>query len=625
LTLDATIPGIPDTLYNQAKVDGSYTDPNDGSVTTVDDDSDSGTMHESTNPGEPGDMGTEEDPTPIPLLGCVGNMVWNDCNGNGVMDPGEDGIEGVTIYLKDAAGMIVNVTTTDADGKYEFEYIIPGDYYLEFTAPTGWDFTFPDSGGDDTADSDVTGALGVGTTDLFYVQAGVQCEDNDFYDAGLYQCVLIGDLVWYDTNENNLYDNVENGINGLQVNLYRKNNNTGVFELYDQTHTGHKPNTPSDDGWYKFCAAPGTYYVEIGTPLNGLVLSQPDVGNDEEIDSDLDAYYGPNTSDDFTVVCGAPKCDLGAGFYLMATAGDRVWRDDNSNGKQESFEPRIAGVTVEVYDNTGTKVDEDVTDSNGDYHIDYLQEEDYYFKVLPPSGYGITDPDVGGDDSIDSDINGSNGPGTSDFYTMESGEHQPNIDIGLILGGSLPVSYLEYQGKQNGDHNLITWKTTNEVNNSHFDIERQFGASQFTKIGRLEGFGTTSSTKDYQFEDYDISKPGVYYYRLRQVDYNGNEDLSGVIAIVVKDPNRAKSVGIYPNPVLSDLNLQLSTQNHIGDISIELFDATGKLVMTEELSIHDQSEFVQHTMDVGKLSEGVYNISIKIGAETISRQFIKVR
>jgi len=623
--LDATIPVVPDTLYNQADVFGDFIHPVSMEVVTVDDPSDSGLDPEGSNPDAPGDMLSKNDPTPIPMLGCVGNFVWNDCNGNGVQDSGEEGIEGVVIHLKDITGTTIMSTITDADGLYEFEFIIPGDYYLEFEAPAGLEFTFPDDGGDDTADSDVTGFYGVGTTDLFYVAPGVQCEDNAFYDAGLYECVLIGDLVWYDNDEDNIYDNIENGINGLQVNLYRKNNMTGVFELFDITHTGHKPNTPSDDGWYKFCAAPGTYYVEIGTPLNGLVLAQPNIGNDEEIDSDLDNFYGPNTSDEFTVICGEDQCDLGAGFYLMATAGDRVWRDDNSNGKQDNWEPKVANVLVEVYDNTGTKIDDDITDSNGDYFIDYLQEEDYYFRVVPPAGYGITDPNVGGDDSIDSDITGSNGPQTSDFYTMESGEHQPNIDIGLILGGSLPVDYLEFKGRNNGDHNLIQWTTSNEVNNSHFEVERQLGTGQFIKVGRVEGAGTVSATRDYSFADFDITEPGLYYYRLRQLDYNGNADLSGVTAIVVKDPNRASGIGIYPNPVADELNLELTAGQMSGEITVQIFDTAGKLVMSEKIDAGNSADYIQHSMNMARLSEGVYNMSVQLTNETLHKQFIKVK
>ena len=398
-----------------------------------------------------------------------------------------------------------------------------------------------------------------------------------------------------------------------------------MFELFDQTFTGHKPNTPSDDGWYKFCAAPGTYYVEIGTPLNGLVLAQPNIGNDEEIDSDLDDYFGSNTSDEFTVICGGDKCDLGAGFYLMATAGDRVWRDDNANGKQDSNEPKVEGVLVEVYDNTGTKIGDDVTDNNGDYFIDYLQEEDYYFRVVPPAGYGITDPDVGNDDSIDSDITGNNGPQTSDFYTMESGEHQPNIDIGLIFGGALPVDYIEFKGRNNGDHNLIQWTTSNEVNNSHVEVERQFGSGDFDKVGRVEGAGTVSATRDYSFADFAITKPGVYYYRLRQVDFNGNADVSGVIAIVVKEPNRANGIAIYPNPVVDALNLELTSGELSGEITVNIFDAAGKLVMSEKLDAGNSADYIKHSMLINGLAEGIYNVSIQLSNETLHKQFIKVR
>ena len=614
---------IPDTLFNLATATGDYTDPNSGETTTVDDDTDSGADFESTNPDEPGDTGSPDDPTPVPLLSCIGNMVWNDCNGNGLMDAGEEGIAGVSIFLKDDTGAIVMSTITDSDGKYNFDFIFPGDYYLDFDTPLGYDFTFPDSGTDDELDSDVTGFYGAGTTNLISIQPGMQCEENDFYDAGMYQCVLIGDNVWYDADEDNIWDNIENGINGLTVNLYRKNNDTGVFELYNITQTGHKPGTPSDDGWFKFCAAPGTYYVEIGTPLNGLVLAQPDVGNDEEVDSDLDNYFGPNTSDEFTVICGQPKCDLGAGFYLMATAGDIVWRDDNANGKRESFEPRVSGVNVKAFDNTGTQISEDITDNNGHYFIDYLQEEDYFFKITPPSGFGVTQPNAGNDESVDSDVTNSNGPGTTDFYTMESGEHAPNIDMGLVEG-VLPVTYLLFAGVNEGAYNAIKWATDNEVSNSHFELERKFQDNAFVKIARIEGGGTTSARSDYRFDDYDIKEPGVYYYRLKQLDHNGNFDKSGIIAIVIKDENAVVELALFPNPVIDDLNLEIINVDQVEDIVIEIFAADGKLVKIARV-VPEQGEVVRnHNINVENLVPGVYNISIRMDNLTIQKQFIKL-
>jgi len=623
LELDATIPGIPDTLYNLASVEGTYTDPNDGSTTTVDDDSDSGTEHESTNPDAPGDLGTPDDPTPIPLLGCIGNMVWYDCNGNGLMDAGEEPLVDVLVLLKDEEGNTVMATTTDDAGKYLFEFIIPDNYYLEFIASEGFEFTFADEGNDDNIDSDVTGFFGPGTTDLTYIAPGTQCGDNDFWDAGLYECVPIGDLVWYDNDEDDIWDFTENGINGIRVNLYRQVNGGTDFELWDYDFTDHKPGTPSDDGWYKFCAPPGTYYLEIGSILNGLVAAQEDIGSDEEIDSDITNEFGPNTTDAFTVACQTEKCDLGAGFYLMATAGDFVWRDDNGNGQQENWEPRMEGVTIQAFDITGDMIAEVVTDNQGSYEIDYLQKENYYFKVIPPLGMGATVSN-NGNDSTDSDVDHSNGSNTTANYLMAPGEHIPSIDVGLLFG-VVPVEFTDFGGEHRADHNFIHWTTAMEVNNEKFELERRLDDGEFVKIATIEGAGTLQSESKYNYEDHDVDQSGVYYYRLRQMDYDGNNSTSGTIAIRVDKSTDKKSVAIYPNPAIDDVQISLTGLDESNtEITLSIFDISGRLVKTETIELTNDVSRITHDINIVDLVEGIYTVKIDDGSQIHETRLIKL-
>ena len=129
--------------------------------------------------------------------------------------------------------------------------------------------------------------------------------------------------MWFDYNENDIADDSENGINGIKVELFRLVN--GSWVLWDNTITGHQPGTPSDDGYFKFCAAPGTYHLRFVNPPDKLVSAVPNFGIDEEIDSDITGAFGAGTTDMFTIESGDEKCDIGAGFYKMGSIGDFVW------------------------------------------------------------------------------------------------------------------------------------------------------------------------------------------------------------------------------------------------------------------------------------------------------------
>ena len=550
------------------------------------------------------------------VIGWWAGVAWHDIDGDGVQDPSEPIIPGAMITLFDDMGNELASTISDEDGEYIFENLIPGDYQVQFVLPEGYEITFQDEGPDDDVDSDVTG---VGFTFLAEVMAG----DTTYANAGGYFPVPIGDLVWFDNNEDDIWDFTENGINGIKINIYRQMNGGTDFELWDFDFTGHKPGTPSDDGYYKFNAPPGTYYLEIGSILNGLVAAQENIGNVEEIDSDITNDNGPNTTDQFTVLSGDDVCDMGAGFYLMATAGDFVWRDDNGNGQQENWEPRMEGVTIQAFDVTGDMIAESVTDNQGAYEIDYLQKEDYYFKVVPPLGMSATVANSGNDNN-DSDVDHSFGFNTTTTYLMSPGDHVPSIDVGLVFG-TVPVEFTEFNGENRKTHNFIFWSTASEINNEKFELERSLDNSTFEKIADIKGAGTFQLESNYSFKDADILESGIYYYRLRQVDYDGNATFSGTIAIRVEKEVATAKVSVYPNPGVDDIELSISGLEIAKSVTrIEIFDGAGRIVKIIIVDKSENTTSIRQRLNIEDLAEGVYTVRVNSGSVIVENRLIKV-
>ncbi|MCI4463809.1 MAG: cellulase family glycosylhydrolase [Caldisericum sp.] len=88
----------------------------------------------------------ESNQNPPSVYGTISGKIWNDANGNGLLDSGEAGIPNVSITLKDSQGTIIGTTVTDASGSYNFNNLTDGTYIIEVAQPNGMIETFEDDG-----------------------------------------------------------------------------------------------------------------------------------------------------------------------------------------------------------------------------------------------------------------------------------------------------------------------------------------------------------------------------------------------------------------------------------------------------------------------------------------------
>lgn len=133
------------------------------------------------------------------------------------------------------------------------------EYYVKIGTPVDWRSTTANIGSD-SKDSDIDHTNGPNTSE----STNLELFEHDLtWDLGMWRCNMISGDVWYDVNKDGIYQDEENGLNGLTV--YLISISTG--NIIDQTITGPKPLTPSDDGFYKFqCVPPGSYYVRYQRP-----------------------------------------------------------------------------------------------------------------------------------------------------------------------------------------------------------------------------------------------------------------------------------------------------------------------------------------------------------------------
>ena len=141
----------------------------------------------------------------------IGDYLWIDTDEDGIQDGGEVGYNNATINLYKSDHSFIGTTQTNAIGYYQFDDIVPGDYYVEFVLPLGYDFSPQDQGGDNSLDSDANISTGKTVTTTLS-----PAENDPTWDAGIHESAptlaSIGDYVWKDLDEDGVQDIAESGI-----------------------------------------------------------------------------------------------------------------------------------------------------------------------------------------------------------------------------------------------------------------------------------------------------------------------------------------------------------------------------------------------------------------------------
>ena len=151
----------------------------------------------------------------------------------------------------------------------------------------------------------------------------------------------------------------------------------------------------------------------------------------------------------------------------------------------------------------------------------------------------------------------------------------------LWLNGSqdpaaLPVNmlYLQADGIDN-QYIVVSWATAQEINNNHFTIERSADLQNWDSIGIVLGHGTITTESDYTFNDNEVAANINYYYRLKQVDDNGNFTYTDVVTAKIYGQATFNIRGFIPNPTNGSTSLIINT-SVAADVSVQIFNMLGQ-------------------------------------------------
>ncbi|MGB8190730.1 MAG: T9SS type A sorting domain-containing protein [Chitinophagaceae bacterium] len=180
-----------------------------------------------------------------------------------------------------------------------------------------------------------------------------------------------------------------------------------------------------------------------------------------------------------------------------------------------------------------------------------------------------------------------------------------------IVSAALPVKLLYFTARESNGNAVLSWATAKEVNNNYFVIERSFDGSHFEPIKNIAGAGNSNTTTEYSYTDAVISNNKAYY-RLKQVDNDGNINYSSVAAISLK--NEAGNIHIYPNPVKD--RFRLSLPQPLTEGTMLVYNGSGIL-------IHRQKVADGQYVNAGSWANGVYYIKVEAGGKEYQGRLVK--
>ncbi|HAR6856724.1 TPA: MSCRAMM family adhesin SdrD, partial [Staphylococcus aureus] len=501
----------------------------------------------------------------------IGNYVWEDTNKNGIQELGEVGVKGVTVVAYDnKTNKEVGRTITDEKGGYLIPNLPNGDYRVEFSnLPKGYEVTPSKQGNNEELDSN-------GLSSVITVNG----KDNLSADLGIYKPKYnLGDYVWEDTNKNGIQDQDEKGISGVTVTLKDENGNV------------LKTVTTDADGKYKFTdLGNGNYKVEFTTP-EGYTPTTVTSGSDIEKDSN-----GLTTTG---VINGADNMTLDSGFYKTPkyNLGNYVWEDTNKDGKQDSTEKGISGVTVTLKNENGEVLQTTKTDKDGKYQFTGLENGTYKVEFETPSGYTPTQVGSGTDEGIDS--NGTSTTGVikdKDNDTIDSGFYKPTYNLGDYVWEDTNKNGVQDKDEKGISGVTVTLKDENDKVLKTVTTDEN-GKYQFTDLN--------NGTYKVEFET-----PSGYTPTSVTSGNDTEKDSNGLTTTgVIKDAdNMTLDSGFYKTPKYSlgdyvwyDSNKdgkQDSTEKGIKDVKVTLLNEKGEVIGTTTTDENGKYRF--DNLDSGK-------------------------
>ena len=197
-----------------------------------------------------------------------------------------------------------------------------------------------------------------------------------------------------------------------------------------------------------------------------------------------------------------------------------------------------------------------------------------------------------------------------------------NGKIYRFIPSVVPVELISFSALEENGNVRLNWYTASETNNAGFKIERSRDGSDYEEIFFIGGNGTTTNRNVYSYLD-ETASFGIYYYRLKQVNFDGSFEYLHTVAINLGKPTQFVLKQNFPNPFnpKTVISFQIPVE---GLVNLVVYDVLGNEVTT---LINEQKKagIYDVDFDASKLTSGIYFYKLTAGEFSLTRKMILLK
>jgi hypothetical protein len=192
---------------------------------------------------------------------------------------------------------------------------------------------------------------------------------------------------------------------------------------------------------------------------------------------------------------------------------------------------------------------------------------------------------------------------------------------GTVTAGScptLPVELISFKAFVEHNNVRLNWETASEENNAGFEVQRSTDGKNYETIVFKEGNATTVIEQAYFYDDENLRKGQTYYYRLKQIDFDGQFVYTKVVTAILK--NESAVLGnFYPNPTSGMTQLEYETTTDV-ELSVIVYNVTGQeLIRKVRATTVGRNNL---NFDFSALRSGTYFVKLQAGEDSQYQKLI---